>query len=121
MGAHKSSIGVMQLVITILKDYRLVEEVLLRFIDIDVTGATVVESQGMGQILGDVPILAGLRGLFPGSGQNSFMIMTAVEENRLTACLDAIEGTCGDMTMPGTGIVFTVPIGIVKGLKESIR
>lgn len=111
----------MELVITILKDYRLVEEVLLRFIDIDVTGSTVIESQGMGQILGDVPILAGLRGLFPGSGQNSFLILTVVENERVKSCLDAIEETCGDMSIPGTGIVFTVPIGTVKGLKDSIR
>ena len=109
------------MVITILKDYRLVEEVLLRFIDIDITGATVVESQGMGQILGDVPILAGLRGLFPGSGKNSFMVMTVVDDGRLASCLDAIEDTCGDMSVPGTGITFTVPVGTVRGLKESIR
>ncbi len=109
------------MVITILKDYRLVEEVLLRFIDIDVTGATVIESQGMGQILGDVPILAGLRGLFPGSGKNSFMVMTVVDDGRLASCLDAIEDTCGDMSVPGTGITFTVPVGTVRGLKESIR
>ena len=109
------------MVITILKDFRLVEEVLLRFIDIDVTGATVIESQGMGQILGDVPILAGLRGLFPGSGKNSFMVMTVVDDGRLASCLDAIEDTCGDMSVPGTGITFTVPVGTVRGLKESIR
>lgn len=111
----------MHLVITILKDYRLVEDVLLRFIDIDITGSTIVESQGMGQVLGDVPILAGLRGLFPGSGKNSFVILTVLADEQLASCLEAIEDTCGDMTVPGTGIAFTVPLGTVKGLKESIR
>ena len=110
----------MQLVVAILKDYRLVEEVLLRFVDIDVTGATVVEGQGMGQILGDVPILSGLRGLFPGSGKASFVILAVVDERRVESCIQAISETTGDMNDPGRGIAFTVPLGTVEGLKESI-
>jgi nitrogen regulatory protein P-II 1 len=111
----------MELVITILKDYRLVEDLLLRFVDIDITGATVIEGQGMGQLLGDVPILAGLRGLFPGSGTNSFVILTAIKRERLEVCISAIEDVCGDMSVPGTGITFTLPIGTIRGLKESIH
>tara|TARA_B100001250_G_C19487318_1_gene651423 strand:- start:113 stop:448 length:336 start_codon:yes stop_codon:yes gene_type:complete len=111
----------MQLVITILKDYRLVEDLLLRYIDIDVTGATVIEGQGMGQLLGDVPILAGLRGLFPGSGKNSFVVLAAVDGSKVDACTSALEEVCGDMSIPGTGITFTIPIGSIRGLKDSIH
>ena len=111
----------MQLVVVILKDYRIVEDLLLSYVDIDVTGATVIESQGMGQLLGEVPIMAGLRGLFPGSGQNSFLVLAAIDDSLVDTCLTTIEEVCGDLSIPGTGIVFTLPIGAIKGLKQSIR
>ena len=65
----------MRLVVCILKDYRRVEEILLGFVELGVTGATVFDARGMGQILGsEVPIFAGLRGLFPGSAVDSQII-----------------------------------------------
>ncbi len=111
----------MQMVITIVKDYRVVEELLLTYIDIDVTGATVIEGHGMGQLLADIPILAGLRGLFPGAGENSYVTLALVNEDRVDACFSAIDEVIGDLTVSGNGIAFSVPVGRVKGLKPSIR
>ena len=38
----------MELLITIIKDYKKVEEILLGFIEIEVTGSTVIEGKGRG-------------------------------------------------------------------------
>ena len=113
--------GPMKLLIVILKDYSKIEELLLAFLELEVTGTTVLEGQGMGQIIGDVPIFAGLRGLFPGSAHNSYVMLSVVTEAQVDPCIGTIEDLCGPLGQPSTGIVFTVPIGDVRGIKETIR
>ena len=110
----------MMLMVTILKDYSKVEDVLLAFLELDVTGSTVIEGQGMGQIIGDVPIFAGLRGLFPGSAHQSYVMLTVMSEGQVTPCMNVIDDLCGPLGQPSTGIVFTLPIGQVRGIKDSI-
>ena len=111
----------MKLLVTILKDYSKVEDLLLAFVELDVTGSTVIEGQGMGQLIGELPIFAGLRGLFPGSAHNSFLLLTVVSDTQVTPCMKTIEDLCGPLGEPSTGIVFTVPIGDVRGIKETIQ
>ncbi|MEE2788571.1 MAG: hypothetical protein VX589_14605 [Myxococcota bacterium] len=108
------------LLIAILKDYRLVEEILLGFIENDVTGATVLEGRGMGQILGQVPIFADLRGNFPGSMHDSSVIMAAMPSSKIQSCIDIIEDVCDPLDQPASGITFTLPIDRILGLKSSL-
>jgi len=110
----------MKLLVTILKDYSKVEDVLLAFVELDITGTTVLEGQGMGQLIGNVPIFAGLRGLFPGSAHDSYVLLTAMKEHQVAQCIESIETLCGPLGAPSTGIVFTIPIGDVRGIKDKI-
>ena len=109
----------MELLITIIKDYKKVEEILLGFIEIEVTGSTVIEGKGMGQLLGDVPILASLRGLFPGSAVDSYVILTVADESRVVKACELIEKVCGSMNKPSEGVLFSVPVNRVRGLTKS--
>ena len=111
----------MELLVLILKDYRKVEGILLGFIELDVRGATVIEAQGMGQLLGDVPIMADLKGLFPGSAHDSYMIVSAVHSSKINECLQLVTETCGSLEEPGSGIAFTLPIGHILGLSPGIQ
>ncbi len=111
--------GVMELLVTILKNYRNVESVLLGFVEFDVTGATILEGKGMGQLLGDVPIMAGLRGLFPGSAHDSYVIIAAMKKERVQGCIELIENICGPMDSPSAGIIFSLPIGALRGMKPA--
>ena len=115
---HENS--AMELLVVILKDYRKVESVLLGFVELDVTGATVLEGQGMGQLLGDVPIMVDLKGLFPGSANDSYVILAAMSAGQITQCMGLVESVCGTMDAPSAGIMFTVPIGAVRGMKPAI-
>jgi hypothetical protein len=106
----------------ILKDYRRVEDLLLAFVEEGVTGATVLDARGMGQILGsEVPIFASLRGLFPGSVLDSHVVMAAMTQTKGAHCLDLIEQRFGPLSDPGSGIAWIMPLGRVVGLKPEIR
>ncbi|MCB9528000.1 MAG: hypothetical protein H6701_06310 [Myxococcales bacterium] len=109
----------MVLFAAILKDYRHVEDVLLGFVEAGVTGATVIEGRGMGQLIGQIPIFAGLRGMFPGSAGDSHIVIAVMDAARARAADRLVEKIAGPLDQPGTGITFTIPLGTVRGLGES--
>ena len=94
------------------------EEVLEGFLEVGVTGATVVDTVGMGQILStEVPIFAGFRSMFRGASTVNKTILSVIEEpSKVTDALMIIEEIFGGLDTPGSGIVFTVPIENVRGL-----
>ncbi len=105
----------MVLLVTIIKDYRKIEEILLGFVEYEVTGATVLEGRGMGQIIGDVPIFASLRGLFPGSAEDSHVLLAVMSAEKARKCTVLVDRVAGPLDQPGTGVVFTVPISNMLG------
>ena len=111
----------MKLLVAIIKDYRKVEDILMGLLEHDVSGATVIEAQGMGQILGNIPIFADARGFFPGSAHDSYMILAAIQSQQTEGCTRVIENVCGPLKQPASGIVFTLPIETVIGLKSALN
>lgn len=105
----------MVLFVAIFKDYRKVEDLMLGFLEQGVTGATIIEGRGMGQIIGEIPNFAGSRGLFPGSASDSQVVVAAMDAPLAKACV-ALAGRIVDLDQPGTGIIFTVPLGETRGL-----
>lgn len=112
--------GPMVLLVAICKDYRAVEDILLGFVELGITGATVLEGRGMGQIIGEIPIFVGLRGLFPGSVSDSHVIISVMENGRAQKALSLVDRVAGPLTRAGTGIAFTVPIGTLDGLTPEL-
>lgn len=111
----------MHLLICVLKDYRLVEGLLLAFVEAGITGATVLEGRGMGQMLGmDFPLFANLRGLFPGSSAGSHVLFSVMPQAKLKLAYELLERTIGPLTEPGTGIAFSLPLDRVVGLAPEI-
>ena len=90
------------------------------FLENDVSGSTVFEAQGMGQILGNIPIFADTRGFFPGSAHDSYIILSAVKSQQINTCTKVIEDICGPLTEPASGIVFSLPIETIVGLKTAL-
>lgn len=110
----------MVLLVAICKDYRAVEDILLGFVELGITGATVLEGRGMGQIIGQIPIFAGTRGLFPGSVSDSHVIVSVMEDGRAHKALALVDRVAGPLDQPGTGIAFTVPVGALDGLAREL-
>ncbi len=111
----------MKLLILILNKVEKLEEVLEGFIEIGITGATVIESVGMGQILSEeVPIFAGLRFMFAGAKPHNKTIFSAIKDEKEKPAIKLLQDILGDLNDPGTGIVFTIPIDKIEGLMPEI-
>jgi len=111
----------MKLLILILNKVEKLEEVLEGFIEIGITGATIVDSVGMGHVLSEeVPIFAGLRFMFAGAKPHNKTILSVIREDKEESAIRVLKNILGDMGQPGTGIVFTLPLDRVEGLKPEI-
>jgi nitrogen regulatory protein P-II 1 len=98
------------------------EEVLEGFVEIGVTGATIVDTVGMGRLLSsEVPIFAGFSSMFRGASAVNKTILSVIDEpSKVREAYAIIEDAVGSLADPGTGIVFTIPIENVKGLKPEL-
>jgi nitrogen regulatory protein PII len=100
-----------QLVVAAVKGHRRLELVMEGFLELGLPGATVIDAKGMGQIVStELPIFSGFRSLFPGSGEESYLILSVVKEEQVEEAIRMLRDVCGDFAEKGVGIVFTVPV-----------
>lgn len=111
----------MKLLILILNKVEKLEEVLEGFIEIGISGATVIDSVGMGHIISEeVPIFAGLRFMFAGAKPHNKTILSVIKREKEEPVIRLLEKILGDLDKPGTGILFIIPVDRVEGLKPEI-
>jgi hypothetical protein len=111
----------MKLLILILNQVEKLEEVLEGFLEIGVTGATLIDSVGMGHILSEeVPIFAGLRFMFAGAKPHNKTIISVIKDEKEAEAMHLLRNILGDINEPGTGIAFTLSLDRVEGLKPEI-
>ena len=111
----------MQLLVAVINHEEKLDDVLAGFIELGITGATIVSSEGMGRVLShDVPIFAGLRSLTARSRPRNQTILSVVEDDKIEAALALIQDVCGSLDAPGIGIVFTLPVSRVVGLSPEL-
>lgn len=106
------------LLICVVSSTAKVNEIVNGFVDIGVTGATVIDSHGMAEIAADqVPVFAGFRQLVQGDRKANRTIFTVIDdEETLDKAMRLVEESCGNLEAPATGIMFVVPVTRVKGL-----
>ncbi|MFH0765016.1 MAG: hypothetical protein V2A61_01200 [Calditrichota bacterium] len=108
-----------KLLIIVLNQEEHLDELLEAFVELDVRGATVIDSVGMGQIIAhDIPIFGGLRSLMTGSRPYNKTIFTVIEEKQIPGIIEVFEHICGPLCEPGSGLIFALPVDFVKGLPE---
>src|SRR5690625_526177 len=108
----------MQLLVAVINQEEKLDEILSGFLELGITGATILNSEGMGRVLShDIPIFAGLETLVTRSRPQNQTIFSVIEDpekdDRALAMLHEI---CGDFNDPATGIAFVVPISRAVGL-----
>lgn len=109
----------LRLVFIVLNREEFLDELLEGFVELDVRGATVVDSVGMGQIIAhDIPIFGGLRSLMTGARPYNKTIFTVVDEGKVESIVKIFEQVCGHLDEPGTGLIFSIPVDFVKGIPE---
>jgi len=111
-----------KLFVYILNQQEKLDEILSGFIEIGITGATIIDSVGMGRILSkDIPIFAGFQSLVSGSRPYNKTIISVVDDDeKVRNALSLIEEVCGSFAEPGSGIAFTLPLDQVHGLKPEM-
>ena len=111
----------MKLLLLVLNKVEKLEEVLEGYLEIGITGATIIDSVGMGHILSEeVPIFAGLRFMFSGAKPSNKIILSAINDDKEKPAIRLLTKILGGLDKPGTGIVFSLPISSVEGLKPEI-
>lgn len=106
-----------------LNDGRCIKEILNRMKALGVKGATIIDTMGSGRYIesgfGEMPLIGGfMNTLNLGIVHNKtiFSVMESTEMVKKVA--DAVEEILGgDMEIPGTGIMFSFPVGMVRGGK----
>ncbi len=108
----------MKLLVLFLNKVEKLEEVLEGYVEVGITGATVVDSVGMGHILSEeVPIFAGLRFMFAGAKPHNKTVFSVIRDEKEEEVIRILQKILGDLNQPGTGIVFTFSLDRVEGLK----
>ena len=101
----------MKLVILFLNREELLEDVLSYFVELGITGATIVESVGMGRVLTyDIPIFAGFKDMMAGSRPYNKTIFTVVDESLVKDTVEGIKNVCCEDAEPGAGLIITLPV-----------
>ncbi len=100
-----------QLLILILNKEEYLEDILSLFIELGISGATILDSVGMGRVVThDIPIFAGFRDLMAGSRPYNKTILSVIDEETIPEVVRAIKGVCVDMAEEGSGLMFTLPV-----------
>jgi len=112
----------MKLVVVVLNNPGHLDDLLTAFLEIGVSGSTVIDSVGMGRILShDVPVFAGLSSVFPGSSPVNKTIFTVTPSALVDDILTVIDDVCGTFEESGTGVVFVLPVDTVRGIGTGLR
>ncbi|MDX1674871.1 MAG: hypothetical protein R3314_08765 [Longimicrobiales bacterium] len=112
----------MELLIAVINQEDRLDDILSGFLELGITGATVINSEGMGHVLShDIPIFAGLQTLISRARpQNQTIFSVIDDEEKVDGAIALLQEICGDMDDPATGIVFTIPVTRVTGLAPEL-
>ena len=106
----------MKLLFIVLNSADLLEDVLEGLIESGVTGATVVDSVGMGHIIEDVPLFAGMRNIFKAAKPRNNMVFSVIQDGQAAETLQVLDTILACTHGQGRGIAFTVPIDAAIGV-----
>lgn len=108
----------MELVIIVLNKTDLLNELLTEFMDNDLSGATVLDSSGMGHLISNqfpmFSMFAELEGERKNNSKTILKLVESVEERERTE--ELVEKVVGDFSDPDTAIVISVPVSSAKGI-----
>lgn len=114
----------MHALILVLNKVDELEDVLAEMMKAGVKGATIIDSQGMGSaiVIGDhhqLPLFGSLKSMFDREHPFNKTIFTVIETDELLeAVISAIRKSVGDLDKPGEGLMFTIPVSNIYGMRQ---
>lgn len=112
----------MQLLVAVINQAEALDDVLSGFVELGITGATIINSEGMARVLThDIPLFAGIQTLISGSRAQNYTIFSVIDDDeKVEGAFAVIQDVVGNMAQPGTGIVFTLPVIRAEGVAPEL-
>jgi len=113
----------MYLLISVINSEEILNELLTTWLDIGVTGATIIESMDSLQLISrNIPIFAGFRALTDGGTLHNKTLFAAIENKKIldmaTACLETL---CNNTGKSSLGVYFVIPMTDFKRLGQELE
>ncbi len=108
----------MKLLVAVINDPDKVVDILDGFLDIDVRGATVLESSGMARIIADhVPFFTRFAEMgLENAGNSRTLFSLMYDESKLEQAIKVIDTALGGLEKPDSGLVFILPVERCLGI-----
>ena len=109
---------VMELLVTILDESENIEDIMLEFTKLGIKGSTIIDSLGMANVLSeceDFSLFSSLKLLMNDGRAEKKTILTVLNSSMVDSAISAIKKFV-DIDAPGSGIIFTIPVGRVVGI-----
>lgn len=109
----------MYVLVVVLNAIDYLEDILSGFVDEGISGATILDSQGMGRAIVDgehnsIPLFGALHTLLADSHPYSKTIFTVLEDEVMVdKAVEVVQEVISDLSHSGTGFMFTLPIATV--------
>jgi nitrogen regulatory protein PII len=112
----------MQLLVAVINQPEALDDILSGFLELGITGATIINSEGMARILThDIPLFAGIQTLISRSRAQNYTIFSVIDDDeKIDPAFALIQDVCGSMADPGTGIIFTIPVSRALGVAPEL-
>ncbi len=116
---ERRKVNAMYALFIVLNQTNYLDEILERFVQIGVKGATVLDSQGMGGAIlhgenRNIPIFGSLRTLLDSARPYNKTIFTVLESEELVEkTVACVQNILEDQPSEGLGFMFSLPIGKV--------
>ncbi len=110
----------MKLIVIILNKTEFLNELLSIFVEVGISRATILDSEGLGQHLAhDIPIFAGLKSLVGNSKTYNKTILALIDDDSVLKDLKKLlKETEIDFSKDGMGVLFTLSVDNIINLKE---
>ncbi len=102
----------MNLLIAVINNEELIGELITGWLDIGITGATVIESTDFLQLISThIPIFAGFRTLTSGGMRHNKTLFAGVHDKKvLKQAIAFLESLCLETGKPAQGVYFVIPV-----------
>lgn len=116
---------IMYALFIVLNEIDYLEDILSGFVESKISGATILDSQGMGSALAnsdndDIPLFGKFRMLIGDAHPYSKTIFTVLEnEMMVDKAVEVVRDVMSDIDDNGAGFMFTVPVGKVYPMKKN--
>lgn len=110
----------MKLVVIILSEEYRLQSLLQGFSKYGIKGATILNSKGMLRALEDLDENSFLGSIkaFLDPEQTGKTVLTVIKDDQVELVSKIVKIAVGDLTQPDTGIMFTIPLDYVEGIKS---